>query len=236
MEGRARRSVISTRPSCGWWPFRIPSPLTRPRGQRALSVMADDPAPAPSDSVPTRRPARALLAVRRAHRRAHRRRARRARSRSARGAVRRPQPPVLGHPGVSAVRGRALRRGAGQGPGVGGVSRGRQRRGPATSRPVLLLRRRRAARALPAGRRVSRRPRSCSTIGRFRSRASCGCRCVWFLLLPVDRRAADHHQRVRPGAAASSRRRSRSSRSSTTCSSPVGCRGCRGKRARGSRR
>ena len=198
MEGRARRSVMSTRPSCGWWRFRIPSPLTRPRGQRALSVMADDPAPAPSDSVPARRPLERFwpyvelteaptddeLAALDPDLHA-----------ALFGARNLPFSVTLVFPPFA---GAALRRGAGARPGRRRVPRGRQRRGAAASRPVLLLRRRRAARSLPARRRVAAdRGADRRSAGALRARAVAAAGLVPAAALD---RAAAHHQRVRPAA------------------------------------
>ena len=101
----ARGSSAIARPSCGC--VAVQDTITtsrRSRGQRAVSVMADDPV---SRSSRSRRPraGRSSASGRTSScRRADRRRARGARSRSARGAVRPARPAVLGHAGVPAVR------------------------------------------------------------------------------------------------------------------------------------
>ena len=120
---------------------------------------------------------RAVLAVRGAQRGAQQRRARRPRSRSARGAVRQPQSAVLGHAGVPALRRRSLRRGAARRPRRRpSIARSAAATSGATGRASSRRTRRRCA-ISTCWSATCRRPTCCSTTGRCRSRASCGCRC-----------------------------------------------------------
>ena len=114
---------------------------------------------------------------------------------------------------------------------LGRVPRNRQRRAAPVPRAVLVERCRRLRDLFQiVGRRT--RPKCSSTIGRCRTRASCGCRSSGSSS-PGDRRGAD---RPSTRTCSASKPISSSSKPSTTCSSPAGCPSRRGRRAAASRR
>ena len=131
----------------------------------------------PCGACPDPPATRTLLAVRGAQRGPERRRARRPRSRSARGAVRQPQPAVLGHAGVPALRRRSATTRRCARPGRRpSTARSAAATSAATGRASSRRTRRRCA-ISTCWSATCRRPTCCSTTGRCRSRASCGCRC-----------------------------------------------------------